>query len=75
MKASLSEDSQRKVLLPDKFERYLSEVYFKDFNPNQPEGVSRNTVSHGVAPVEDFSEKATVIGFLILDQLFYFLEE
>ena len=75
MKASLSEDSQRKVLLPDKFERYLSEVYFKNFDPAQPEGVSRNTVAHGVAPVEDFSEKATVIGFLILDHLFYFLEE
>ena len=75
MKASLSEDNQGKVLLPDKFKRYLSEVYFKNFDPGQPEGVSRNTVSHGVAPVEDFSEKATVIGFLILDQLFYFLEE
>ena len=75
MKVSLSEDSQGKVLLPDKFERYLSEVYFRNFDPGQPEGVSRNTVSHGVAPVEDFSEKATVIGFLILDQLFYFLEE
>lgn len=75
VKASLSEDSQRGLLLPDKFQRYLSEVYFKKFRPNQPEGVSRNTVSHGVAPVEDFSEKATVIGFLILDQLFYFLEE
>ena len=75
MKPRLSEDSQRKVLLPDKFERYLSEVYFKNFDPGQPEGVSRNTVSHGVAPAKDFSEKATVIGFLILDQLFYFLEE
>ena len=75
MKPSLSEDSPRRVLLPDKFERYLSEIYFKNFDPGQPKGVSRNTVSHGVAPAKDFSEKATVIGFLILDQLFYFLEE
>ena len=75
VQAGLSEDRPRRPLLPEKFQRYLSEVYFRNFDPNQPESVSRNTVSHGVAPVEAFSEKASVIGFLILDQLLYFFAE
>ena len=75
VQADLSEDRPKLPLLPEKFQRYLSEVYFGNFDPNQPEGVSRNTVSHGVAPVEAFSEKASVIGFLILDQLLYFFAE
>lgn len=75
VQADLSEDKPKLPLLPEKFQRYLSEVYFRNFDPNQPEGVSRNTVSHGVAPVEAFSEKGSVIGFLILDQLLYFFAE
>ena len=75
VQADLSEDKPKLPLLPEKFQRYLSEVYFQNFDPNQPEGVSRNTVSHGVAPVEAFSEKGSVIGFLILDQLLYFFAE
>ena len=75
VQADLSEDRPKLPLLPEKFQRYLSKVYFRNFDPNQPEGVSRNTVSHGVAPVEAFSEKGSVIGFLILDQLLYFFAE
>ena len=75
VQAGLSEDRPRHPLLPEKFQRYLSEVYFRKFGSNKPESVSRNTVSHGVAPVEAFSEKASVIGFLILDQLLYFFAE
>ena len=75
VQVDLSVDRLKLPLLPEKFQRYLSEVYFRNFDPNQPEGVSRNTVSHGVAPVEAFSEKGSVIGFLILDQLSYFVAE
>ena len=75
VQADLSEDRPKLPLLPEKFQRYLSKVYFQNFDPNQPEGVSRNTVAHGVAPEEAFSEKASVIGFLILDQLLYFFAE
>ena len=60
---------------PEKFQQYLKEVYFQDFDPNQPEGASRNTVGHGVAPEDAFSEKSSLIGFLILQQLSYFLRE
>ena len=75
IQTDLSVDRPKLPLLPEKFKRYLSEVYFRKFDPNQPEGVSRNTVSHGVAPVDAFSEKGSVIGFLILDQLLYFFAE
>lgn len=58
-------------ILPQKFQRYLREVYFKNFDPHQPAALSRNSVSHGVAPHNEFSEKAAVLGFLIIEQLFY----
>ena len=60
---------------PEEFQHYLKEVYFQDFDPNRPEGASRNTVGHGVAPEDAFSEKSSLIGFLILQQLSYFLRE
>ena len=60
---------------PEKFQQYLKEVYFQDFDPNQPEGASRNTIGHGVAPGDAFSEKSSLIGFLILRQISYFLRE
>lgn len=75
VQAGRSADRQKLPLLPEKFQRYLSEVYFRKFGSNKPESVSRNTVSHGTAPVESFSEKGSVIGFLILDQLLYFFAE
>ena len=75
VQTDLSADRPKLPLLPDKFLRYLSEVYFRDFDPDQPEGLSRNTVAHGAAPPEAFSEKESVIGFLILDQLLYFVAE
>ena len=43
------------------------------FDPRSPKDLSRNTVSHGVAPVEKFSLKSSLIGLLILDQLFYYM--
>lgn len=75
VQTDLSADRPKLPLLPDKFLRYLSEVYFRDFDPDQPEGLSRNTIAHGAASPEAFSEKGSVIGFLILDQLLYFVAE
>jgi hypothetical protein len=57
------------LLLPLRFEQYLREVYFATFNPKNPDGVSRNTVSHGVAPVSALDRKGATLGFLILLQL------
>ena len=63
------------LLLPHRFDDYLTEVYFKDFDPNSPDiGVSRHSVSHGVADASKFNQKSAVIGILIIHQLFYFLE-
>ena len=61
------------LLLPDHFGRFLSEVYFRDFNPLRPAGLSRHTVAHGVAHPNDFSRQRALLGLLILDQLSYFL--
>jgi hypothetical protein len=60
------------LLLPEKFRHYLADVYFAAFDPKRPSGISRHTVAHGVAPQDAFSEKAAVIGFLILEQLSYY---
>lgn len=64
--SNLAPKHRASLLLPGKFERYLKEVYFADFEPTSPQGVSRNTVGHGVAPVGDMNEKAAAIGWLIL---------
>jgi hypothetical protein len=61
------------LFLPKNFRRYLKEVYFAGFDPRNPKDLSRNTVSHGVAPVEKFTLKSSLIGLLILDQLSYFM--
>lgn len=64
------------LLLPDKLRKYLHEVYFAQFDPNDPNPavtINRNTVSHGLAPPELFSLKASTIGLLIVEQLSYYL--
>jgi hypothetical protein len=60
-------------LLPEMFQKYLDEAYFAHFEPGKPARMSRNSVGHGVADAADFNQKAACIGFLVLDQLFYFL--
>jgi hypothetical protein len=57
------------LLLPVRFEQYLREVYFAAFNPKNPDGVSRHTVSHGVAPPNSLDRKGATLGFSILLQL------
>lgn len=62
------------LLLPRKFEKYLSDVYFANFEPTAPKKpFSRHTVSHGIACQDDFSAKASVVGILVIHQLFYCL--
>jgi hypothetical protein len=61
------------ALLPNNFSRYLTDVYFANFDPKNPEILSRHSVAHGVAPANDFSLKAATIGLLLLDQLSFYL--
>jgi hypothetical protein len=62
------------LFLPDKFRRYLTEVYFAHFDPASPSDLSRNTVSHGIAPVARFDMQGSLVGLLIVDQLFFFMQ-
>jgi hypothetical protein len=60
------------LLLPHKFEEYLSDVYFASFQPGEQQiGISRNSVGHGVASADEFNEKAAVLGLLVTQQLLY----
>lgn len=57
-------------LLPEKFGEYLNKYYFKDFSVNGDANfIGRNTVSHGTTELSSFTRKASLIGFLILDQI------
>ncbi len=59
------------LLLPQRFEEYLRDVYFANFEPGSvSEVASRHSVSHGVVSAERMNQKATIVGFLILLQLF-----
>jgi hypothetical protein len=62
------------LFLPDRFRRYLTDVYFAQFDPAAPAELSRNSVSHGVAPVSRFDKDGSLLGLLIVDQLFFFMQ-
>jgi hypothetical protein len=63
------------LLLPHKFEQYLSDVYFANFDPTDARiSVGRNSVGHGVANEDEFNEKAAVLGLLVTQQLLYCFE-
>ncbi len=68
-------ENEKCLLLPDRFESYLNDIYFANFEPDaQDIVISRNSVGHGVAGVSEFNPKSSVIGILIVHQLFYLLE-
>jgi hypothetical protein len=55
------------LLSPERFRQYLSDAYFADFKPGDEAPLSRNTVGHGVATIEQFNEKGATLGLLTLD--------
>ena len=61
------------LLLPKKFRAYLDIVYFASFSPGSDPDVGRHSVAHGEARSDDFSQKSSTIGLLILYQLILFL--
>ena len=65
--------NQNSLLLPDRFRKFLLDIYFASFDPEGPKPLSRHTVSHGVAEANKFDLKASIIGFLVLEQLSYFI--
>jgi hypothetical protein len=69
-------DNEKCLFLPQKFARYLREVYFANFDPAAVDvDVSRHSVAHGVASPSLFDKKSAVIGLLVVHQLFYFLDQ
>lgn len=68
--------SDRRLLLPLRFSKYLQGVYFADFKPNVKDiDVSRHSVAHGVADAGKFDQKSAVVGILTVHQLSYFLQD
>ncbi len=63
------------LLFPDRFQTFLSDVFFENFKPGSEPDTSRHTVAHGEAAVSFFSEKAAAVAVLIVDQLSYFLPD
>ena len=68
-------ENEKCLLLPHRFASYLNDIYFANFESvAQDVPVSRNSVGHGVASVSEFNLKSSVIGILIVHQLFYLLK-
>lgn len=64
------------LLLPDRFRQYLKEFYFRSFNYREGDlPLSRHTQGHGLSRAEDYDLVNATLGFLIFDQLFYYLRE
>ena len=63
------------LVLPERFQAYLNEVYFRSFDPSDADiPVSRHGVAHGEVPVEKLDLKSSVVSILIVHQLFYTFE-
>ena len=62
-------------LLAGRFLEYLTTRFLPKFDPSRPEGLTRHTVSHGVASAEEFDRKGALLGLLIVSQLRYFVLE
>lgn len=69
-------DNEQCLLMPRRFQQYLRDVYFADFDPAAHDiDVSRHSVAHGVASASGFDQKSAAIAILMVHQLFYFLEQ
>lgn len=75
--AIISHHEKRRIyqslLLPDKFQSYLEQIYFADFSPGSTPDVGRHSVAHGEARKEDFNLKSSTIAILVLYQLSLFM--
>ncbi len=65
---------ENSLLLPGRFKQYLRKFYFRSFDFAKDElPLSRHTVSHGLSRATDYDLVNATTGFLIFDQLFYYL--
>jgi hypothetical protein len=64
------------LLLPNRFEEYLRRVYFRAFDQAAGDlGLSRNSHGHGVSRAEEYDFVRATVGFLTLDQIYYYLTD
>ena len=62
------------LLLPSRFKKYLLKFYFRSFDFAKGElPLSRHTVGHGLSRATDYDLVNATTGFLIFEQLFYYL--
>ena len=74
--SSTVEELQREdsLMLPVRFRRWLREWYFRNFNEkNADVPLSRNSIGHGISAPADYDFHTATLGFLAVDQLFYYL--
>jgi hypothetical protein len=59
------------IIFPPRFEHYLKNVYFKNYNPDKEDinNLSRHSFSHGDAPAKYFDQKSAAITMLCIHQL------
>lgn len=69
-----SERIPHSLLLPEKFQNYLQNIYFSNFAPGSRPDVGRHSVAHGEARADDFSLKSSSIAILVLYQLSLFMK-
>jgi hypothetical protein len=62
------------LLLPDKFKKYLENIYFASFTPGSSPGVGRHSVAHGEARIDEFNLKSSTLAILVLSQLSLFMK-
>lgn len=74
--AKVVSESEREesLLLPQRFRNWLESWYFHHFDEHrQVLPLSRNSVAHGVSRANDYGLTTATVGFLVIDQLFYYL--
>jgi hypothetical protein len=64
------------VLLPNRFDEYLKQVYFREFKQSEGEvPLSRHSIAHGVSKAKDYDLIRASLGFMVLDQIFHYLSD
>ena len=62
------------LFMPDIFNKYIKNFYFNNFNLEKEElDLSRNSIGHGVVSQEELNKVKAFQGFLILDQIYYYV--
>lgn len=61
------------LLFPRQFQKYLENFLCKSFNLSSGDvDFSRHSHAHGVSDDKDYTQDKAIIGFLIMDQIFYY---